>query len=287
MLTLFPEMITQGMNTSIIGRAMAGGFLSVNAVNIRDFAFNKHQKVDDYPYGGGAGMLMQAEPVYLAYESIKEQIGYRPRVVYLTPQGTVFHQNMAKELAKEKDLVFLDIEMPGMNGIYIGNELKKANKNVIIFVVTSYSEYLDDAMRFHVFRYLSKPLDRSRFLRNMKDALTYYNSITVKIPVETRQGLYSFPASQIIAIEAQSRKVIVHTVQQDFDSIYTMDYWLNLLPKNSFFQTHRSFIINLDHVVDFDHFTIHLSNPQLTAYLTRRKYSSFKNAYLLYLESMR
>ena len=106
-LTLFPEMITQGMNTSIIGRAMAGGFLSVNAVNIRDFAFNKHQKVDDYTYGGGAGMLMQAEPVYLAYESIKEQIGYRPRVVYLTPQGTVFHQNMAKELAKEKDLVFL------------------------------------------------------------------------------------------------------------------------------------------------------------------------------------
>ncbi len=106
-LTLFPEMITQGMNTSIIGRAMAGGFLSVNAVNIRDFAFNKHQKVDDYPYGGGAGMLMQAEPVYLAYESIEEQIGYRPRVVYLTPQGTVFHQNMAKELAKEKDLVFL------------------------------------------------------------------------------------------------------------------------------------------------------------------------------------
>ena len=189
--------------------------------------------------------------------------------------------------SEEKDLVFLDIEMPGMNGIYIGNELKKANKNVIIFVVTSYSEYLDDAMRFHVFRYLSKPLDRSRFLRNMKDALTYYNSITVKIPVETRQGLYSFPASQIIAIEAQSRKVIVHTVQQDFDSIYTMDYWLNLLPKNSFFQTHRSFIINLDHVVDFDHFTIHLSNPQLTAYLTRRKYSSFKNAYLLYLESMR
>ena len=189
--------------------------------------------------------------------------------------------------SEEKDLFFMDIEMPCMNVIYIGNELKKANKNVIIFVVTSYSEYLDDAMRFHVFRYLSKPLDRSRFFRNMKDALTYYNSITVKIPVETRQGLYSFPASQIIAIEAQSRKVIVHTVHQDFDSIYTMDYWLNLLPKNSFFQTHRSFIINLDHVVDFDHFTIHLSNPQLTAYLTRRKYSSFKNAYLLYLESMR
>ena len=67
-LTLFPEMIEQGMHTSIIGRAIAGGYLSINAVNIRDYAFNKHQKVDDYPYGGGAGMLMQAEPVYLSYQ---------------------------------------------------------------------------------------------------------------------------------------------------------------------------------------------------------------------------
>ena len=106
-LTLFPKMIEQGMHTSIIGRAIAGGYLSINAVNIRDYAFNKHQKVDDYPYGGGAGMLMQAEPVYLSYEAIKEKIGYRPRVVYLTPQGKVFHQEMAKELAKERDLVFL------------------------------------------------------------------------------------------------------------------------------------------------------------------------------------
>ena len=106
-LTLFPEMIEQGMHTSIIGRAIASGYLSINAVNIRDYAFNKHQKVDDYPYGGGAGMLMQAEPVYLSYEAIKEKIGYRPRVVYLTPQGKVFHQEMAKELAKERDLVFL------------------------------------------------------------------------------------------------------------------------------------------------------------------------------------
>ena len=106
-LTLFPEMIEQGMHTSIIGRAIAGGYLSINAVNIRDYAFNKHQKVDDYPYGGGAGMLMQAEPVYLSYEAIKEKIGYRPRVVYLTPQGKVFHQEMAKELAQERNLVFL------------------------------------------------------------------------------------------------------------------------------------------------------------------------------------
>ncbi len=187
----------------------------------------------------------------------------------------------------KKDIVFLDIEMPGMNGIYVGNELKKSNKNVIIFVVTSYSEYLDEAMRFHVFRYLSKPLDKQRFFRNMKDALTYYNTMTTKIPVETKQGVYALPSSQIIAIEAQGRKVIVHTIRQDLISIHSMNYWFEQLPENCFFQTHRSFIVNFEHVTDFNHSTINLTNPQITAYLTRRKYSSFKNAYLLYLENAR
>ena len=106
-LTLFPEMIENGMNTSITGRAITKGLLSLEAINIRDFAFNKHQKVDEYPYGGGAGMLMQAEPVYLSYESIAERIGRKPRVIFLTPQGKTFNQDMAKEFALEEDLVFL------------------------------------------------------------------------------------------------------------------------------------------------------------------------------------
>ena len=106
-LTLFPEMIENGMNTSITGRAITKGLLSLEAINIRDFAFNKHQKVDDYPYGGGAGMLMQAEPVYLSYESIAERIGRTPRVIFLTPPGKTFNQDMAKEFALEEDLVFL------------------------------------------------------------------------------------------------------------------------------------------------------------------------------------
>ena len=142
-LTLFPEMVENGLKTSIIGRAVAGGLLSIEAVHIRDFAFNKHQSVDDYPYGGGAGMLMQAEPVYLAYKDIEERIQKRIqnakmqnaeteeqdaevkvqnagiqdaetvspdkklRVVYLSPQGKTFDQKMAEELAEEEDLVLL------------------------------------------------------------------------------------------------------------------------------------------------------------------------------------
>ena len=106
-LTLFPEMIEQGMGTSIMGRAMEQGLIRLTATNIRDFSTNKHMKVDDYPYGGGAGLVMQPEPVYRAYKNLEKDMKKKPRVVYLTPQGTTFHQEMAKELAKEEELVFL------------------------------------------------------------------------------------------------------------------------------------------------------------------------------------
>ena len=100
-------MVLDGLNTSIIGRAIEAGLLQINAVNIRDYSTNKHMKVDDYPYGGGAGLVMQPEPVYRAYEDLTKDMKKKPRVVYLTPQGTTFHQEMAKELAKEEELVFL------------------------------------------------------------------------------------------------------------------------------------------------------------------------------------
>ena len=109
-MTLFPEMVMDGLNTSIIGRAVNKGLLSIEALNIRDYAFNKHHSVDDYPYGGGAGMLMQAEPVYQCYGAVKKKIeakallsdpGTRksPRVIYLSPQGKTFNQTMAEEFA--------------------------------------------------------------------------------------------------------------------------------------------------------------------------------------------
>lgn len=209
--------------------------------------------------------------------------------IHLKCPEIVCFTNGASVLADkgDKDILFLDIEMPGMNGIYVGNELKKKNSNIIIFIITSYSEYLDEAMRFRVFRYLSKPLDKQRFFRNMKDAVDLYNTMTVKLPIESKQGVYTLSTSSIISVEAQGRKVIVHTSLRDFESIHNMQYWIEQLPKNSFFQTHRSFIINFEHVTDFDHTLIHLANNQFNAYLTKRKYSAFKKAYLLYLESTR
>ena len=96
-----------GLSTSIIGRAMANELLTIEAVNIRDFAENKHNRVDDYTYGGGAGMLMQAGPVYGAYRSVAEKAKSKPRVIYLSPQGQTFSQSMAEEFAQEEELIFL------------------------------------------------------------------------------------------------------------------------------------------------------------------------------------
>ena len=108
-LTLFPEMVMNGLSTSIIGRAMNAGLLSIEAIDIRDYAENKHNRVDDYPYGGGAGMVMQAEPLYQAYQSLVEGLDYKPKTIYLSPQGKTFRQSTAKRLVKDKHqhLIFL------------------------------------------------------------------------------------------------------------------------------------------------------------------------------------
>lgn len=106
-LTLFPDMIRNGINTSVTGRAIEAGIIQLHPVNIRDYSTDKHKHVDDYPYGGGAGMVMQPEPIYHAYEDIRRGMEKEPRVIYVTPQGKTFSQSMAEEFAKEEELVFL------------------------------------------------------------------------------------------------------------------------------------------------------------------------------------
>ena len=106
-LTLFPEMIQEAVMTSITGRAITDEKISVKAINIRDYADNDYGQIDDYPYGGGAGMVIQAPPIYDAYQDIVEELGYKPRVIYMTPQGKTYEQADAKSFAEEKDIVIL------------------------------------------------------------------------------------------------------------------------------------------------------------------------------------
>ena len=108
-LTLFPDMVMQGLMTSITGRAVQQKKIDIDAVNIRDYTQDKHGRVDDYPYGGGAGMLMQAQPVYDACQSVMEKIpqNKKKRVIYVTPQGIPFTQAKARELAAQDELLLL------------------------------------------------------------------------------------------------------------------------------------------------------------------------------------
>ena len=110
-LTLFKEMVETIMNTSIMGRALDKGLINLDVIDIRDYAENKHNRVDDYPYGGGAGMVMQAGPVYKACEAAKEllrdQDSTSARLIYLSPIGRPFTQDVAKELSREENLIFL------------------------------------------------------------------------------------------------------------------------------------------------------------------------------------
>lgn len=106
-LTLFPEMFSGVLHGSILGRAEKNNIIEFNVINIRDFAANKHNRVDDYPYGGGRGMVMQAEPIYRAYESVCNAVGEKPHVVYMSPKGKVFSQAHAVRLSRMENLLIL------------------------------------------------------------------------------------------------------------------------------------------------------------------------------------
>ena len=106
-LTLFPEMMETVLDESIIGRARKAGIVNINCTNIRDYAENKHNRVDDYPYGGGNGMVMQPGPIYRAYKAVADKYDEKPYVVYMSPQGRVFNQQIAKEYLKKEHIIIL------------------------------------------------------------------------------------------------------------------------------------------------------------------------------------
>lgn len=222
------------------------------------------------------------EQLYLHIQEFfaKNQLVYPEIVIFENGESLLAYPG-------NKDLVFLDVEMPGKSGIEIGNELSLQNKNILVIMITSHAEFLDDAMRFHVFRYLSKPIDEQRLYRSLQDALQQYHSYNIKVQIETKEENHIINVSDIISVEAQHRKVIIHTTHADYESVQGFQFWIDALPTQSFFQSHRSFIVNLMHVNGYDHFLIHLFHNKLHAYLTRRKYAAFKQAYLFYLESTR
>lgn len=187
---------------------------------------------------------------------------------------------------QNKDLVFLDNALPQKEAVFVGQQLIKTNHNAIIFIITSYAQHLYNAMFFPEFLYLLKPLDKQALYRCLKKIFAQYHTRAIKIPIETKQGVYTISSSSIVAIEAVEKKGIVHTTSQNYESVSTIEYWETYLPSNCFFRTHRSFIVNFEHVASFDHLIIYMDTKSCHAYLTRRKYSIFKEAYFNYLQSI-
>ncbi|MGI5977596.1 MAG: LytR/AlgR family response regulator transcription factor [Candidatus Limivicinus sp.] len=184
------------------------------------------------------------------------------------------------------DLAFLDVEMPGIKGIDVGAKLKKINPGIKIFIVTSYPDYLDDAMRFHVFRYLSKPIDKKRLFRNLKEAVYQYNIESHEYTIVTADEVLTRRSEEIVCVEAFQRKVFIYTLDGVYKSTESIEYWKNTLTLPCFFSPHRSYIVNMQYIytIGKDSVTLKYRNKEKEAYVTKRKYTEFKNNYLMYLE---
>ena len=206
------------------------------------------------------------------------------------PEFSCYHSGDTILNAKVRaDIAFLDVEMPGVSGIHVGAKLKEWNPNIKIFIVTSYPDYLDEAMRFQVFRYLSKPIDKNRLFRNLKDAVYQHNIESREFPIVTNDGVYVRRAEEILCVEAAQRKVFVHTTDGNLQSTQNMEHWRQTLTLPCFFVTHRSYIVNLHFVntIRKDAILLKYRDMEFTAYLTRRRYTACKDTYLWYMESVK
>lgn len=227
------------------------------------------------------------DPVILAQlqkyikEFFEKQGGLQPDyAVYKTGDALVRNETRA-------DIAFLDVEMPGVSGIHAGAKLKEKNPRIKIFIVTAYPDYLDEAMRFQVFRYLSKPIEKNRLFRNLKDAVYSYNIESCEFPISTNEGVFVRRSEEIICVETSQRKTIIHTTDGCFVSNKNIEYWRQTLTLPCFFSTHRSFIVNMHFVYSISKDSVVLRNKDhcIEVYLSRRKYTQFKDTYLMYLES--
>ena len=187
------------------------------------------------------------------------------------------------------DIAFLDVEMPGLNGIHVGTRLKELSPKIKIFIVTSYPDYLDEAMRFNVFRYLSKPIDKNRLFRNLKDAVYQYNIDTSEIQVNTHSGITVLSAERIVCVEQVQRKTFVYTLDGTLQSTDGIEHLRNTLTLPCFYSTYRSYIINMRYVYEIkkDVVVLKYGGQVKEAYLARRKFSEFSGRYLTYLESIK
>lgn len=205
------------------------------------------------------------------------------------PDIYIFHSGediLASDI--KPDIVYLDIQMSGIDGIAVGNSLVKSYPAAIIIIITSFPEYLDEAMRFHVFRYISKPVESKRFMRNLEDAISEFNSIGGRIIVKCKGTTYILSAKDIImvGVNPHRRNLTIYTVSDTYTTTQTLASIKSMLPPGSFYQSHRCYIVNMNYIMSYNNSRIYMKN-HLYADIALRKYNDFFNTYSAFLTTLR
>lgn len=181
------------------------------------------------------------------------------------------------------DIAFIDIEMPGISGLKLAQELQKNNPDIIVIVITSFQNYLDDAMRVHVFRYISKPININRFNSNLMDAVNKYRNISKSIIIDLKDEVYYVKTKDILYIENLKYGSNIITKYDQFTTNKKPKEWLSIINQpNCFVYSHNSFIVNLQNVIDFNKSSVTLrknASETVSTYMSQRKYKDFKKAF--------
>lgn len=194
-------------------------------------------------------------------------------------------ENVLKK-SESYDIIIIDIEMPGINGIKLSERLKSINPDIIVIVLTSFHNYLDSAMKIHVFRYLSKPIDKNRFYANLEDALDEYRMINKTIYISYKDEVHVIKTKDILYIENQKRGSIIYTKRGTFYTKKKLKELLQIICQKTFFvYSHNSILVNLQNVIDFNRHEIILRKSEtetVSTYISQRKYSNFKKAFFCF-----
>lgn len=190
---------------------------------------------------------------------------------------------LAMESKETYDIAIVDIEMPNVDGLALSEKLKRRNPDTIVLILTSFSDYLDSAMRIQVFRYLSKPIDEERFTKNFIEAVSYYKQISKQIIVESGDEVLTIKTKDIFYIENLKHGSVIATKHGDYKTNKKPQEWYEIINQpNCFTFSHKSFLVNLQNVINFDKNTVHFqgSNDSVRiACISQRKYYEFKKAF--------
>ncbi|MBP9988502.1 MAG: response regulator transcription factor [Ruminococcus sp.] len=183
------------------------------------------------------------------------------------------------------DFAFIDVEMGSVNGLKIAKHCLEKNRNSIIFIVTSYQSYLDEAMDLNVYRYISKPIDKERFINCLSSAKKKYFESSKQLTVETASGIKVITASDILYITINGRKTVIVTEKEKYETNQKFSYWKSVLNQDIFVQPYGSYIVNLEYVTELNRKSLTVSSGTFKEeiYVSQRFYKRFREAFFAYV----